>query len=196
MLQQQILNWNCKFCFRSRSHRYQIVQSSTGQLLPDTVNVFPGVINRDARPVQYLYTHIQKINKVREKVFLTEVLCDQFFPPHNITKFQKYYRLILTELKEKGAKDVLILLSPPYFQNQTLLDYQFYKQMRNIILPSKSDNNHILNLDHIFFSFKEPDHGILGMKEGQEGAKFINIDVRRESFQMMRNSRKFFAACY
>ncbi|KAK7601247.1 hypothetical protein V9T40_008688 [Parthenolecanium corni] len=142
--------------------------------------------------IQYLYTHIQKMKKVRERVFLTIGLCDQFFPPHDITNFQKYYQLILTELKKKGARDILILLPPPYFRNQSLLDYQFYEQIRSVILQSKSVTNHILNLDYLFFTFKEAKHGILGLKEGQDGAKYINIDVRSESFQIMKNSRRFF----
>lgn len=142
--------------------------------------------------VQYLYVHIQKLTRVQNNVFLTLGLCDQFFPPHDITNFQKYYKLIVSELEKKGAKNILVLLPPPYFRNDTIIDLTFYNQIREIINQSKSTNLYVLNLDHLFFSFKDSKFGILGNKEDQDGAKFINIDIRTESFHILPNSRNFY----
>lgn len=84
--------------------------------------------------VKYLAAHISNLSQVETIVFLTTGLSDQVGQYKlRVDRFKFYLNQMLENMQQCGAQCIIVLIPPPHPRIVTLIEYEFYTDIRNII---------------------------------------------------------------
>ena len=135
--------------------------------------------------VDYLSTHVAKLDSVTPNVLLATGFSDQILEHRqNIDHFRQSFSNLLTTLIKKGAKVVILVIPPPHPRISSSVGFQFYQSLRRVIVnatPCENLHVELLDCDDLFFKKCDKNYGLT---KTENNIETTNIELFRNAFAM------------